>query len=137
MKSVPILSKSTYDYVPFEDRELPVAEQTVFELKVLTPSDDTILENLMGNVTRTGAIEMRNGDQNYAALTIGLIGVRNFFDEEGKPIQVVRNQLVKVYGNVNPINDDFLARIPKSVRTELAAQIQLGKEIDEEDSKNS
>jgi hypothetical protein len=130
-----VSTSSVRNYVPLCDRDLPSEDQTVFELKTLSAKEDAVLDNLIGSV-QDGGMNLRIGDQNLAALHIGLVGVSNFQDETGKDVKIVRDRNTQIYGFVNPIKDEVLSLIPKEIRLELARAIINGKELDEEETKN-
>lgn len=129
-----VCTQSTRDYVPSCDKEAPVAEQTVFELRQLTPREEALLDNMLGSM-REGSMDMRIGDQQLFALHMGLVGVRNFFDDKGNEIKIERTGK-KLHGFVDPIKDEILAFIPREIRAELANEITSGSEISEDEAKN-
>lgn len=126
---------ATRDYIPFCDREAPANEQTIFELRPLTPREDRLLDNTM--TLRDGDLAPNLGDQHALALHLGLVGVRNFFDATGKDVKITREH-TKIHGFVSPIRDSVLALIPKEVRLELAREIidGAGEYLNEDERKN-
>lgn len=132
MKAVCV--KAVRIYVPTCDRDLPASEQTRFSLKHLTPRDEALLDNMLGSV-RGDSMDMRLGDQALMALNLGLVGVENFFDSEGKPVELERESKM-LHGYVKPIKDEILGLIPKDIRAELSNEIMRGSDIDEEELKN-
>ena len=127
---------STRDYIPLCDRDLPKDQQTVFELKTLTPREDRLIENSIA--IRDGQMAINLGDQYALALSMGLVGVRNFTDAKGKDVKI-EHESEKIHGFVRPLKESFLAKIPKEIRLEIAREIidGAGGAITEEEAKNS
>lgn len=129
-----VSTKQSVSYVPECDKDLPQGEQTTFLLKQLSPNEEALLDNMFSSV-RGDSMDMRIGDQQLFALHMGLVGVENFFDEDGNAIKLEREK-GKLHGFVQPLTNKFLAYIPKDVRSELANEIiGLGR-IDEAEAKN-
>lgn len=85
------------EYTLKEDRENPPEERTVFLYKLLEADDawsiqDGVMEHIVpqseGKNPVPGEVRtlVHNGRSQKAALTKGLIGVRNMLDEDGNPI---------------------------------------------------
>lgn len=126
----PVSNKKTIQYVCIEDRDLPEAEQTIFELKALSYEEESILEDMIS--IADGSMQLNLGSKNLAALQFGLVSVKNFGD-----FQVTRNMLKpKFYGIIAPLNSDIIDAIPKEVRAELAMAIQDQSSFTESDLKN-
>jgi len=126
--------KSSFDYIPECDRNAPATEQTVFELKALTPREDRLLDNMLS--MSDGSMNLKVGDSAHLALCMGLVGVRNFFDGSGNEVKVKYTGR-KLHGFVNELDEDFLSVIPKDVRLELSRIIQNGADVTEDEVKNS
>ena len=125
--------KQIFRYVPECDRDLPVEEQTVFNLRNLKPKEEKLIDNLIG-FGDTGT-NLRLGDQVEIALACGLESVENFFDELGKEVKVQR-ETAKIHGFVSPLKESFLELIPKEVRSELSRVIIDGSDLGDEEAKN-
>jgi len=132
-----VSSKSTFEYVCKCDRELPAAEQTVFELGYLTVEQDAFLDDALGFVTDAG-YSVNVGKTNLIALHLGLKSIRNFFDENGEQIILKRDETKKssLPGVGRPWKESILAKIPKPERLEIADAIKAGGKLDEEERKN-
>lgn len=121
--------KSTWDYVLECDRgeERP----TVFELKALSVRDEARLEDGHASVDRVAnAIRVSTGTTNLEALRAGLVGVRDFFDADGRPVLFDTDKQGRV-------SDSFLERLHPDWRQELARAIADRVRLTEADRKNS
>jgi hypothetical protein len=130
-----VSTKTTRQFVPSCDRDLPLADQTIFEIRQLTASEEAVLDNMIGSL-RDGSMDMRIGDQELAALHFGLVGVQNFVDENGAPVVILRDAKQRKYNLVNPIKEEILSMIPKDVRKELAEAIVGDAQVKAEEAKN-
>ena len=124
----------TWEYVAECDRQLDDSDQTVWILKNLDPKEEANLEDALGQVNSDGGYKLTIGSQARMALDYGLKEVRNFKDSNGNDVKVER--INKKIGGVYPIDDKFLSRIPKAIRSELANAITRGMKLDEEEQKN-
>lgn len=125
-----------FQYILEEDRLLPLEEQTVWYLKYLTSRERSVLEDGLINVelkTQTSAMKM--GSQSNAILKMGLVGVSNFKDAKGNPIEFPKGNSEKVYGLKldDCPTDEFLSRIRAEWRRELANAIDAESEVKPED----
>lgn len=122
------------DYVPVCDRALPKEEQTTFVLRPLSPEDQALLDNVMGEIV-DGAYQLKLGTQSLLAVHLGLHDVRNLKDEEGNEVKLVRSGPVR-HGRYQEISDEFLSRIPKDVRDEISSEIRRSAVLGKEERKN-
>jgi hypothetical protein len=74
-----------FDYVLEEDRKLPVEEQTVFHLKVLSARELAQLEDSMSTVKlgAEGTMQINSGSHVLKVLDMGLVGWDNLLNEAG------------------------------------------------------
>lgn len=130
--------KTTYEYVPKCDRELPPDEQTVAVFSHLTIEQEAYLDDRTGSLDADGGYQITMGSQNLLALHMGLKELRNFHDPDGNLVELQRDQNKKA--NLpevgRPWKTSQLSFIEKSVRQEFAEVIRKGGEIEEEDRKN-
>lgn len=127
----PISNKKTIQYVCKSERDLPPAEQTIFELKALSCEEEAIIEDMLS--VADGSMNLNLGAKNLAALQFGLVAVTNFGD-----LQVTRDQFKpKYFGIIAPLNPQILDAIPSNIRSELAQVIQDNVNFGEQDLKNS
>lgn len=126
MKSVN--PNAVIDYVLESDRDLPVEEQTVWELGQLTAEEQQFLQDLQG----------ATGTQIIMALHLGLRGAKHFFDPAGTPIVFRRDETKRVIvGKKRPWAEPTLTYITPQGRDELAAKITRGVGVEVPEAKNS
>lgn len=128
MKALDI--RQTIDFVPSCDKDLPDSEQTVFVVQPLSPMAQAVIENEVGYV-EGGRYHHQAGAQNLALLHLGLVDVRNLKDSAGQQVAFCRTGKKTLGGGrYDEIEQDFLARIPKSVRDEVARFIDSSNSIE-------
>lgn len=126
--------KDTRDYIPECDRNLPENEQTVFVLKTLSAKDQAIVDDKTGSVDAEGGYKITVGTQNLLLIHLGLVDVRNFKDSNGNDVKLTRSD--KLINGIHEISNDFIIRIPKDIRSEIAYAIRKGYQLEDEEVKN-
>ena len=126
--------KSIIRYVPSCDKKLPESEKTVFVIKPLTVAEESILDDAQWRVVN-GKREFSFARKAQAAINLALVGVENFFDDEGNKISIEREEFEDENG-ILAIKDSFLSRIPKTIRDEIALSILSSMNPTEEQRKN-
>lgn len=130
-------NKSTEKYIAKIDRNLPENEQTIFHIRQLTVEQESIIEDELGRVKPGGDFAINMGTQSLLALNMGLESVENLFDDDGKPVDMERDESKKLLaGKVRPFQESSLSRIPRAVRNEVAQYIINGRELGDETEKN-
>lgn len=122
-----------FDYVLKSERDLPPEKQTVFRLKPLTLREQSECERVDVWVDKSGAGHQVMDRKELARkqLTFGLVGWRNFLDENGKAVEFRRVS----EGNRFALPEETLNLItPWAV--EIANAIDEASEISETAAKN-
>lgn len=130
-----ISPKGLIRFVPSVDKKLPKEEQTVFILKPLTVEEEAILDDAQWRVIN-GKREFSFARKCLAAIHLALVGVENFSDEDGNKFNVEREEFEHETLGIKEIKEEFLAKIPKSVRDEIALAILTSMNPTEEQRKN-
>lgn len=73
----------TVRYVLAQDRQLDLADQTVFLLRPLTAREFATIEDAMSTVTPSGEVRVATGSQTLRTLEVGLTGWENFKTPDG------------------------------------------------------
>jgi len=107
----------SHRYILREDASLPVEEQTIFLLRSLTVRDDEQIANSKMIASGAGEFRLHPGTEDLMTLRLGLIGVENFRDANGKTVHFDADKSGRV-------TDSFLSRLKKEWRTELVDQIR-------------
>ena len=129
-----ITPNSSIEYICKEDLNRPKKEQTVFRIKQLSVSEEAFIEDQLGKVKKGGDFAVSVGTQSLIALHIGLIGVDNLQNGDGKPITFQRDQSGHpIFGAVYPWKNKCLSAIPRRVRNEVAQYIINGGELEEDE----
>jgi len=130
--------KANYDVVCPWEKDLPAEEQTIFHCKVLTLAEEELVDDSLSAMKKGGDINMKLGSQSNLALHVGLMGITNLPDENGKNISMERDNSGKpLIGNTYPWKKSCLLKIEKRARTHVGMAIINGGKVDEEESKNS
>lgn len=117
--------KATWEHIAKVDAESE--RPTVWILRGLTAGesqkieDQTVIVEEHSGGSGKGSIGYKTGTRTLLALRHGLIGVRDFYDAEGNAIEF---ETERVGLRAGLVSDNFLSRIPDSVRTELANEIR-------------
>lgn len=120
----PLSPKTQYELVAESDLGLPKDEQTVFVYRPLTVAEQALLADHSGAVDEvTGKWQMSMGTQSLMAIHIGLIEVRNFKEDDGSKIELVREDELR-YGAYYEIKESFLERISLLERNRLGGHIR-------------
>ena len=111
--------KSTFPYVLKDDRELPEAEQTVFELRGLTVSEEAaVSDSMILAHGGTDELSFRAGTHQLTILRMGLRRWSNFAGNDGKPVPFEVGK-----GYPRSVTDECLDRLLPRHRQELANAI--------------
>lgn len=119
----------TFDYVLKGDRKLPVEQQTVFKLKVLSAKELARLEDNISLMDLNGVMQVKSGSIILETLRIGLRGWDTFHDKNGNLIEFRDN-------NGKPRDDNFDLLRPEW-RRELANAITEQTKLSGDEIKNS
>ena len=122
-------------FVPSCDQALPIADQTTIIIKPLTVAEESILDDAQWRVDESGKRHFSFSLKMLMCLHLGLIGIENFKDEQGEFVSLEREEFADEFG-VMRIKDETLARIPKTVRDEIALKIIASNTPTEEQRKN-
>jgi hypothetical protein len=133
-KLIAIDPQSTFSFVSSIQDGASEEDIVTFELKHLSAREESFLEDKLGHI-RDGDFHINLGSQNRLALDIGLVEVHNFKDNKGNTV-VVERKKEKVHIGFYPLKDEFLDRIPKVVRNEIAQAIMAGNKLEDQDLKN-
>ena len=117
-----------YTYVCKADRALAPELQTVWTLKPLSVAEQALVDDSFGKYV-DGNMQVTTGSQHLTALRIGLQAVSNFNSDTGVALPLVKD-------SSGMVSEDFLSRIPKDARTELARVIIAGGTLTEIEAKN-
>ena len=117
--------KDDWEFIPTCDRNLKDSEQTKFILKHLDAKEDAYLSDRLGQI-KDGDYAINLGTQNLITLHIGLKDVINFKDAKGKQVKLKRNTKENKICGDHPLHMEFINRIPKEIRTEVAVAIADG-----------
>lgn len=119
---------STKEYVCKNDKENP----TVWVLRCLdVVTFAKIADKLVKPDVGIGAFE-----GNLLIVRYGLINVKNFVDEKGKPVNIEYDLENTFEGERKVVSWSFLKKIPPYVINELAEQIIAMSRLSEEQEKN-
>ena len=125
-----------WDYICKCDRELPEEEQTVWRLRTLTEEQyRQLVDKLTTTDQESGELRFNLGSHIYRAVRYGLVGVKNFRDENGKEIELVTTQRGPKPEHA-VVRDEFIAKIPPQVRHELADAIVERNKLAHSEAKN-
>jgi len=117
---------ATEDLIAPGDEGLPPEEQSILELTQPTVEEEAYLLDITGN-----------GSRLVAALHLGLGGVRNFKDLDGKPVVLKRDpNKAPILGDKRPWITDQLALIPFQARAAPAKKIINGVGVTKAEAKN-
>jgi hypothetical protein len=111
--------KSTFEYVLVDDRELPKEQQTTFELRGLTVSEEASVTDSM--ILAHGGVEemsVRAGTHALTVLRYGLRGWRNFHDADGNAVEFETGR-----GHPKQVTDACLDRLLPKYRQEIMQAI--------------
>jgi hypothetical protein len=121
--------RATFDYVLQEDRELPEEQQTVFELRSLTVSEEArVADSMIASVPGQDEMSIKSGSYQLQILRCGLRGWRNFKTTAGTDAQF---DVTK--GNPRHVTDECLDRLSSANRTELTNAITEHSSVSEEE----
>jgi hypothetical protein len=126
-----------FDYIPKACRKLPEEQQVVFQCKPLNAKAAASLEDKSVDATmekgNTGnTMRIYSGSTVLRALNKGLVGWKNFkLSPDSPEIEFLMDRNNK---EPQPQMIDF---IPADVRKELAEFITTGKDLTEDEAKNS
>lgn len=122
--------KETFSYVLEDERKLPEDDQTVFQLRGLTISEEASLNNsLIASDMGGEEMKWKTGDYQLNTLKRGLIGWSNFRDATGNEVacEIVERTgfRKKTSGKVEDpgVALECLDRLSSAHRTELANAI--------------
>lgn len=105
-----------WDYTCKDDAES--AEPTVFTLRGLTAREAQKIEDTTASYDdKTKALSFLTGTKKLLTLKKGLIGVRGLKDKDRADVPFHADP------RTGEVSDNFLSRLPDSVRTELAEEI--------------
>lgn len=144
---IPVDPNSRRDHILKCDHDKegkPIENATVFEIGVLTPDDEADIEDNFGSMSYNQPASGKeddvkaewktNGAKNVLKiLNAGLKGVRNFFEKDGTT--EIKLKKIKQH-NKWTIPDEFLMRLTKEWRTELANAIMKENTVTEEEEVN-
>lgn len=111
--------KSTFPYVLKDDRELPKEQQTVFQLRGLTVSEEATVTDSM--ILAHGGVEelsVRAGTHQLTVLRYGLKGWSNFKNADGADVAFEVEK-----GHPRCVTDACLDRLLPKYRAELSSAI--------------
>lgn len=131
--------KGTFEYIDEIDDDLPQEEKTIFILGYLDVAQREKLDDAIGITTDDGFV-VTAGKSNTLALHLGLREIKNFFDDDGNPVELKRDQTKGknlLPGVGRPWTIGSLDRIPKDVRDRVAKAIKKEDDITEDEAKNS
>lgn len=80
-------TQKEFEYILERERDLPEAEQTVFQLKILGWRESRELERIPFYRRRGKSLEADTAAVYERALAFGLLGWRNFLDDHGEPVE--------------------------------------------------
>ena len=121
--------RATFDYVLKEDRELPEEQQTVFELRPLTVSEEArVADSMIASVPGQDEMSIKSGSYQLQILRCGLRGWRNFKNAKGADVAF---DVTK--GNHRHVTDDSLDRLSYANRNELTNAITEHSAVSEEE----
>lgn len=136
MKAVSV--NQTENVVHPSEKDLPSNEQTVFILKNLSLSEQSVLKDQ--NRMVDGEFVLASGATELLALHLGLVGVQNLEDEDGNEVVFERDEKMAyirgVSKNTRPWKESCLERIPQDVRLWLSMKIRGLLDEEEETEKN-
>ena len=125
--------RDTIEIVLKDDAELPEEEQTVWLFKPLTLAAETAIadeaSDLEGN-----KIRVKNGSVELWTLRAGLIGVRNWKDSAGNPVELEMVPGTGFLGGKKMVSDRSLGRISLRHRHELVDSFQNRNRLTEDDA---
>lgn len=122
--------EKTFDYILKRERSLPIEQQTIFHLKVLTARELAGIEDNVSRInTADGSMTVKTGSTILDTLKKGLRGWENFKDAQGNAVLYRENNGV-------PRDDNFDRLLPAD-RRELANAITEQNRLTEEQIKNS
>jgi hypothetical protein len=135
-----------YEYVLKADRHLadgtPNPKPTVWKFRTLRSKVRSRIEDQLASAStgpdgKVTGVHVHSGSAALAYLKEGLLGVENFFDENGNEIAFETEPNGKGKGaNRFLPTDDFLDRIHEDDQAELSKAIQLGNKLTEDERKN-
>ena len=131
--------KGTWDYIDEVDDDLPENEKTIFVCNYLKSAQREKMDDAIGITTDDGFV-VTAGKSNALAIHMGLKEIKNFFDDEGNPVELKRDQSKgknSLPGVGRPWTMESLDRIPKEVRDRLSKAIKQADELTEAETKNS
>ena len=107
--------KSTFPYVLEEDRDLPEDQQTVFQLRGLTVSEEAqVSDSMLLAHSGSDEVAFRAGTQQLTVLRFGLKGWEKFHTAEGEEVKF---EVTK--GHPKHVTDACLDRLLPKHRQEL------------------
>ena len=125
-----------YNWISKEDLKLKPEDQVIWQISTLTFAQDTWLEDKISRGEPEGSIIAH-------LLNMGVIGVQNFKDRDGKLIEAKRMQVepdtaleTQYPGDLLPWADNFLTHIKKIDRATIALQVRYGRELTKAELKN-
>jgi len=136
---VKAITTREFDYTLLEERGLPEAERTVFQLRRLTAEERFKLQDGMATASDAGQrLHPHLGDMTRQAILAGLLGWHNLTDEQGRPVEFKRStKSLNVLGrNCLPPEAAMLDYFGDGTLAELAAAIQDGAVLSEDDAGN-
>lgn len=119
----------TFDYVLQEERDLPIEQQTVWKIKVLTARELAEIEDNTSRIDKEGVLQVRHGSVVLNTLRKGLRGWENFQDAQGNPVPFRDNNGV-------PREDNF-DRMRPAWRREICNAITEQNRLTADQVKNS
>ncbi len=129
-----------WDFTSENDPDKGKEDATVWTLRTLS---NRVLAYLQDRATSFSGDDEKNVEArimtNTMAIDIvryGLVGVKNFSDEDGKEVAFSTTKKDIQGRKVTAVPYSFLEVIPKAVIMEMATELQKGNELDEEDVKN-
>lgn len=135
--AIGITTGQVHDYVLERERGLPPEQQTVFQLRTLTTRQRFRLMDL--HRLRDGGVEIRQGEVQYTALKVGLVGWRNFLDANGAEIPFEREGGIRSVNHIDvngPASDATLDRLASEDALELAEAVASAAHLTRADAKN-
>lgn len=130
---------SNFEYVCKCDQGLEDHEKTIFRCRVLTVQEQAAVDD-MALSSVDGKMHFSNNTRLNVILNIGLIEVKNLIDDEGKEVRLKRKAREDGESycglDIDPISEEFISRIPKAQRNEIANEIYSRSTLSVDDLKN-
>lgn len=127
--------RKTWEYVLECDRGLSEEQQTYWELRPLTVLEESKLQDMAVTAdAESRAVSMNSGRVHLETLRYGLVGCRQFRDQDGTEVPFTSKFNKGLAREI--VTDDFLSGLHPDWRRELAIAIEQGATLSEEDRKN-